>query len=95
MSDPRPAPNPVDPRAAVGDALAEHLAETLPADERATATRDLVHEMIQAGAEEEVTPRLLADERLEEFTDAEYEAYEAAIEAEEAAASPPGPERRR
>jgi hypothetical protein len=47
-------------------------------DARPTATRDLVHEMMEAGAEQEITTDLIREELPpEEYTDADYEAYEA------------------
>jgi hypothetical protein len=88
MADERETPP--DNRAAVGDALADSLAQHESDGERQVATRDLAHEMILAGAEEEVTPRLLANERPEEFTEADYAAYEETL-AEEAPAAAPAP----
>ncbi|MDQ2806540.1 MAG: hypothetical protein M3Z04_06430 [Chloroflexota bacterium] len=61
-----------------GDYMAEIMAGQLNELDRFTATRDLGHEMIQAGAEGELTPRLIAGEhRAEpEFTEADYAYYE-------------------
>ncbi len=61
-----------------GDYMAEVMAGQLNELDRFTATRDLGHEMIQAGAEGELTPNLIANEhRAEpEFTEADYAFYE-------------------
>ena len=64
---------------AVGDALAADIARIPDPGERQAATRDLAHEMIEAGAEQELTPRLAAGEAPEEFTDADYDAYESSV----------------
>jgi len=64
---------------AVGDALAADIARIPDPGERQAATRDLAHEMIEAGAEQELTPRLAADEIPETFTDADYDAYESSV----------------
>ncbi len=62
----------------IGDRLAAELHETSVPEDRPTATRDLVHEMMQAGAESEITADLLRQELPpEEYTDADYAAYEA------------------
>jgi len=84
MPDPTPPEPPEAPAApsaaqAVGHSLAAELhTMAVPAD-RPAATRDLIHEMVQAGAEAEITPDLLAQELPPEpFTEADYAAYEAA-----------------
>ena len=61
-----------------GDYMAEVMARQLNELDRMTATRDLGHEMIQAGAEGELTPQLIANERPAEpeFTEADYAFYE-------------------
>ncbi len=61
-----------------GDYMAEVMARQLDELDRITATRDLGHEMIQAGAEGELTPNLIAGERRAEpeFTEADYAFYE-------------------
>jgi hypothetical protein len=58
----------------VGHRLAGELDQmAVPAD-RPTATRDLIHEMMQAGAEDEITTDLLREELPpEEYTEADYE----------------------
>lgn len=75
---------------AVGDALAADIARIPDPGERRAATRDLAHEMIEAGAEQELTPRLAAGEVSEEFTDADYDAYETSVagDSSERAAAP-------
>jgi hypothetical protein len=66
-----------------GDAIAETLAQNPDPGERQAAVRDVAHEMIQAGAEGELTPHLAEQERPEPFTDADYAAYEEAVAAGE------------
>lgn len=66
-----------------GDAIADTLAQNPDADERQTTVRDVAHEIIQAGAEQELTPSLAAEEHAEPFTDADYAAYEEAAAAGE------------
>jgi hypothetical protein len=90
MSDPYQPP--ADPRRAIGDRLADLESAIPDVGERQAATRDLGHEMIQAGAEQELSPRLLANERPEEFTDADYAAYEAEAAADEPSAAMPAPD---
>lgn len=59
----------------IGDRLAAGLDEMAVPEARPTATRDLIHEMVQAGAESEITPDLLREELPpEEYTEADYEA---------------------
>jgi hypothetical protein len=70
---------------AVGDALAADIARIPDPGERQAATRDLAHEMIEAGAEQDLTPRLAAGEIAEEFTDADYDAYESSAAGESSA----------
>lgn len=61
--------------AEIGDRLAAGLDEMAVPEARPTATRDLIHEMVQAGAESEITPDLLREELPpEEYTEADYEA---------------------
>jgi hypothetical protein len=67
-----------------GDAIADTLAQNPDTGERQVAVRDVAHEIIQAGAEQELTPRLAAEEHAEPFTDADYAAYEEAAAAGEA-----------
>lgn len=74
-----------------GDAIADTLEHNPDTGERQAAVRDVAHEMIQAGAEQELTPRLAADERPEPFTDADYAAYEEEVATEEG--QPADPER--
>jgi hypothetical protein len=64
----------------IGHRLAAGLAEMTVPDARPTATRDLIHEMVQAGAEDEITPDLMRMELPpEEFTEADYAAYDAEV----------------
>ncbi len=68
----------------IGHALAAEIHDSSAPQDRPTATRDLVHEMIRAGAEGEVATDLLQQEELppEPFTDTDYEDHEAASEVE-------------
>jgi hypothetical protein len=73
-SDSDAAPDPTDEEE-VGQRLAANLDEMAVPAARPTATRDLIHEMVQAGAEGEITPDLLREELPpEEYTEADYEA---------------------
>jgi hypothetical protein len=59
----------------IGDRLAANLDEMAVPQTRPTATRDLVHDMVEAGAEQEITNDLLRMELPpEEYTEADYEA---------------------
>ena len=61
-----------------GHRLAGELDQMAVPEDRPTATRDLIHEMVQAGAEGEITADLLREELPpEEYTEADYAAYEA------------------
>jgi hypothetical protein len=67
------------PAQEIGHSLAAELDEMAVPDARPTATRDLIHEMMVAGAEQEITTDLLREELpSEEYSDADYQAYEAA-----------------
>ncbi len=82
------SPTTLEPTAGevIGHRLAADLHQTTVPEDRPTATRDLVHEMVQAGAEGEITADLLRQELPpEEFTDADYAAYEAASDEQRAA----------
>jgi hypothetical protein len=68
------------PEQEIGHGLAAELAEMAVPEARPTAARDLIHEMIQAGAEGEITADLLRQELPpEEFTEADYAAYDAEV----------------
>ena len=66
-----------DARQQYGHRLAADIDNHPNSQERSAATHDLIREMIQAGDEEEVTTDLLALEKPEEWTDADYAEYEA------------------
>ena len=66
------------PGQAIGHALAAELHTMAVPAARPTAARDLIHEMVLAGAEGEITPDLLRQELPPaEFTEADYAAYDA------------------
>ncbi len=77
-----------------GDYMAEVMARQLNDLDRISATRDLGHEMIQAGAEGELTPNLIANERAAEpeFTEADYAFYENLLGQSKPAPPEPQPE---
>lgn len=63
----------------IGHRLADELDQMAVPEDRPAAARDLIHEMMQAGAEGEITADLLREELPpEEYSEADYEAYEAA-----------------
>jgi hypothetical protein len=62
----------------IGHRLADELDQMAVPEDRPMAARDLIHEMVQAGAEGEITADLLYEELPpEEFTEADYAAYDA------------------
>jgi hypothetical protein len=63
----------------VGHRLAAELDQMAVPAARPTATRDLIHAMVEAGAEDEITTDLLREELPpEEYTEADYEAASSA-----------------